>query len=178
MCLLNPFNLRSSVPKVPLILTASTAALAFYMGSSMMYSGVRTTSTKIIEKNSELTVKTASVKASESQALTALDNSIPDSYILKVNEWDCSTGSLKQPVRTLGNPALAYVLPRASPRPLTDVRGEVVAQLSPDGSISYSALSLNNCPQIDPPLSPLFSSPQVGSPSQVPQLSTIKISTP
>lgn len=95
---------------------------------------------------------------SEQRVIAEAENAIPDSYSMKIHEWDCSTGSLIAPVRTLGNPKLSYTLPMVEPRLLTDSKGVPVAKLTPEATVDYSLALTAGCPMVDEPFE-LFSNP-------------------
>lgn len=115
-------------------------------------------------------LRTELVSIEERKIITEAENQIPDSYSVKMHEWDCSKGHLRAPVRTLGNPLNRTVLPQAEPRVLVDATGIPVAELFPDETIDYSLADAAGCPQVDDPF-PLFSNPPSTDPTQTqPQL--------
>lgn len=119
----------------------------------------------------ERSLRTELTEIEERRIIVEAENRIPDSYSVKMHEWDCSVGHLRAPVRTLGNPLNMNMLPQSEPRVLTDINGTPVALLSPDQSVDYALADAAGCPQVDEPFA-LFQNPVPVDPNQLqPQLS-------
>ena len=100
----NPFELPSSPDIFASGLASSVVLLALVMGSTVLHSQTVLTGAKLKEESSAVRLMEAKVQTEERATLVAMDNAIPDNFSLKMHEWDCQTGSLVPPVRTLGNP--------------------------------------------------------------------------